>query len=180
MHNAHHWTRAQPNRARAQNCVPDYICLAPASMQPEHGEDDLRPYIIMRPQTIEFLCASLPAEGTLTDAKGSLMIGQRPSPFASGARAVAEHVSEVRAGARVNHLHPRHEGDAAVRHLQHVLRVDRGVEAGPACRLRILLSMTSSQSGPTTRMPSTSPAPQIVPILTIAERASPANFDRSR
>ena len=91
------------------------------------------------------------------------MIGQRPSPFASGARAVAEHVSEVRAGARVNHLHPRHEGDAAVRHLQHVLRIDRGEEAGPACSLRILLSTTSSQSGPTTRMPSTVQLPKLCP-----------------
>ena len=43
-------------------CQTIYV-VAPASMQPEHGEDDLRPYIIMRPQTIEFLCASLPAEG---------------------------------------------------------------------------------------------------------------------
>ena len=62
------------------------------------------------------------------------MLQEQRSPFAGGAGAVAEDVAQVRAGAGVDNLDARHEGDAAVRHLNDVLGIDRLVEARPAWR----------------------------------------------
>ena len=61
------------------------------------------------------------------------MLSLRYAPEAGGLGPVPEHMAQVRPGARIHHLHARHEGDATVRDLHHVLRVHGRVETGPPC-----------------------------------------------